>query len=97
MRLTTKQIERTESQIGGQALPDDHPAVSQLTKIYGDHTFFVDQEGLGIVETPDRERMDSAAAKVVKLCSWADPDHTALAAHEPQSTDVVVDLGWKDS
>ena len=95
MRLTAKQIERTESQIAGQALPDNHPAISQLTQIYGDHTFFVDEEGLGIVETPEPGHTDSAAARVVKLCSWADGERTALAAHEPRSTDVVVDLDWE--
>jgi hypothetical protein len=30
---------------------------------------------------------------VVKLASWNDPERTSLAAHEPEATDVVVELG----
>ena len=50
MRLNTTQVERTLSQMNAQVLPDDHPAVAQLTNLFGDHTFFLDENGLKVLE-----------------------------------------------
>ena len=53
MRLTDALVERTVSQSGAQAIPDTHPAVPQLSELFGDHTFFLDDSGLLIVEPTD--------------------------------------------
>jgi hypothetical protein len=91
MKLSAKQIARTADEIGAQAVPEDHPVVMQLTRLYGDHTFFLDGNGLEIVEaTPDAAA--DAEACVVKLASWTDNDRTRLTPHEPQATDTVVIL-----
>ena len=50
MKLTSAQVERTLGQIEARAIPDDHPVVSQLNSLFGDHTFFLDRNGLNIVE-----------------------------------------------
>jgi hypothetical protein len=93
MRLTTRQIEHTLDQIEAQPIPEDNPVVPQLSRAYGDHTFFLDREGLNIVETIDDPELGGETATIVKLGSWADANHTTLATHEPQVTDVVVDVG----
>jgi len=93
MRLTTRQIEHTLDQIEAQPIPEDNPVIPQLSRVFGDHTFFLDGEGLNIVETIDNPDHDSETATVVKLGSWADANHTTLATHEPQVTDVVVEVG----
>jgi hypothetical protein len=92
MRLTTRQIEHTLDQIEAQPIPEDNPVIPQLSKAYGDHTFFLDREGLNIVETLD-DPEEGETATVVRLGSWADANHTTLATHEPQVTDVTVDVG----
>jgi len=91
MKLSATQIVQTADEIGAQPVPADHPIVMQLTRIYGDHTFFLDGEGLEIVEATRPDGADNAAC-VVKLASWTDDDRTRLAPHEPQTTDVVVVL-----
>ncbi len=91
MKLSANQIAHTADEIGAQPVPQDHPIVMQLTRIYGDHTFFLDGEGLEIVEATRPDGADNAAC-VVKLASWTDDDRTRLAPHEPQTTDVVVML-----
>ncbi|HTP83014.1 MAG TPA: hypothetical protein VMQ11_08720 [Alphaproteobacteria bacterium] len=91
MKLSATQIVQTADEIGAQPVPADHPIVMQLTRIYGDHTFFLDGEGLEIVEATRPDGADNAAC-VVKLASWTDDDRTRLAPHEPQTTDVVVML-----
>ncbi|MBV8535103.1 MAG: hypothetical protein JO128_05890 [Alphaproteobacteria bacterium] len=91
MKLSATQIAQTADEIGAQPVPPDHPIVLQLTRIYGDHTFFLDGEGLEIVEAARPDGADTAAC-LVKLASWTDDDRTRLAPHEPQTTDVVVML-----
>ncbi len=90
MKLSGKQIERAADDIGAQPVPEDHPIVMQLTRIYGDHTFFLDGDGLEIVEITRPDSSTDNAACVVRLASWTDDDRTRLAPHEPQATDVVV-------
>ncbi|MGE0523286.1 MAG: hypothetical protein AB7O60_09670 [Variibacter sp.] len=90
MKLTTTQVERTLSQFEAQAIPDGHPAIPQLSGLYGDHTFFLDGNGLNIVEP---EAGASHEARVVNLANWADANLTRLAPHEPEVTDAVVELG----
>ena len=50
MKLNSAQVERTLSQFQGEAIPDNHPAVPQLNNVFGEHTFFLDRNGLNIVE-----------------------------------------------
>ena len=65
MKLSANQIVHTADEIGAQPVPEDHPIVMQLTRIYGDHTFFLDGEGLEIVEATRPDGVDHAAC--VKL------------------------------
>ena len=94
MRLTSDQVERTLSQFQGQAIPEDHPVVPQLSKLFGDHTFFLDSNGLNIVE-PIEAGPEAGAqpAQVVNLANLADETLTKLAPHEPEPTNAIVDLG----
>jgi hypothetical protein len=91
MKLTSAQVERTLGQIEGQAIPDDHPVISQLNHLFGEHTFFLDSHGLNIVEPAGSAEAEVQSAKVVNLASWNDDN--GLEPHEPKSTDVVIVLG----
>jgi hypothetical protein len=96
MKLTSAQVERTLSQFEAQALPDSHPMVPQLSELFGDHTFFLDSNGLNIVEPAgDDAPAGVEAAWVVNLATWSDANLTKLAPHEPQPTDAIVELGSK--
>jgi hypothetical protein len=92
MKLSQRQIEHTSSQIGARAVPDDHPLVPELSRMYGEHTFFLDADGLGIIEEIEIDT-DASTATVVRLADWADDKHTKLEAHAPEPTDLTVDLG----
>ncbi len=50
MKLTSAQVERTLSQFEAQAIPDSHPMVPRLSELFGEHTFFLNSDGLNIVE-----------------------------------------------
>ena len=49
MKLTPTEVERTLSQYKAEAVPDNHPVVPQLNNLFGEHTFFLDSNGLNIV------------------------------------------------
>jgi hypothetical protein len=93
MKLSAMQIERALDQIEAQPVPEDHPVIPQLIKVYGEHTFFLDDEGLEIIEIADTGNGTGPVGQVIKLASWADPKQTTLATHEPEMTEVVVILG----
>jgi hypothetical protein len=96
MKLTSTQVERTLSQFEAQPLSDSHPMVAQLSELFGDHTFFLDNNGLNIVE-PAGEAPGAGvqAAMVVNVASWGDDTHTKLKPHEPEPTGAVVELDLK--
>jgi hypothetical protein len=92
MRLTTPLIQRTLSRIEAQAIPDNHPSMPELSRAFGDHTFFIDGEGLNIVEPTFEAGDEHAAGQVMRVASWQDASRTSLVAHPPEPTDVFVEL-----
>jgi hypothetical protein len=92
MKLTSAQVLRTLSQFEAQAIPDNHPLVPQLSNLFGDHTFFLNNNGLNIVE-PAAEAPQ--AARVVNLANWSDDNLTRLTPHEPEPTDAIIELESK--
>jgi hypothetical protein len=96
MKLTSAQVDRTLSQFEAQALPDSHPMIPRLNELFGDHTFFLDSNGLNIVEPAgEGPRAGVQAGRVVNLANWSDANLTKLATHEPEPTDSIVELGFK--
>ena len=90
MKLSPVQARRLEQQIDAQIIPEDHTLLPQLEQAFGQHTFFLDSEGLNIVEpSPDDQRMGN----IVKLASWIDDKHTTLEPSEPEAMPVEIRLG----
>ena len=96
MRLTTPLIQRTLSQLEAQAIPDNHPSMPELSRAFGDYTFFIDGDGLNIVEPTAETGDGEAAGQVVRVASWQDASRTSLVAHPPEPIDVLVELGDDD-
>jgi hypothetical protein len=92
MKLTSEQVERTLSQFQAEAIPDDHPAVLQLSDLFGEHTFFLNGDGLNIVEPTEADPEGAHSANVVSLAAWSDDNPDRLELHEPEPTDIVVVL-----
>ena len=92
MKLSSASLEQTRYQISAQPLPDNHPIVPQLTDFYGNHTFFLDDEGLLIIEPAGPTSGGVPGGRLVKLASWKNDEHNTLSPHLPEETDVVVEL-----
>jgi hypothetical protein len=90
MKLTTEQVKQTITQLGAQVLPDEHPAMPQLNSMFGEHTFFVDEAGLKVLEPTPSLAADRQTGEVVSLADWSDAELTRLMAHEPEPTGVIV-------
>jgi len=92
MKLNSALVERTLDQFQAQAIPDNHPVVPQLNSLFGDHTFFLDGNGLSIVEPSGITDSGAQTAQVVKIAEWKDANRTSLVPHEPEPTEVVIVL-----
>jgi hypothetical protein len=90
MKLSSAQIEQTLAQFEARVVPDDHPAVPELNELFGDHTFFLDGNGLNVVEPNESVEADAPAGTVINLASWSDARMTSLAPHQPEPTEVIV-------
>ena len=95
MKLNSAQLEQTLSQFEAQAIPDDHPLVPKLNELFGDHTFFLDSNGLNVVEPNESTNAGVPVGTVVNVASWSDAQLTSLMPHEPEPTEVVVILERK--
>lgn len=89
MKLNSELVDRTLNQIDAQAVPEDGPLFMRLKDIFGDHTFFLDNSGLNIVEPMDGT---SQSGNIVNLASWDGTERQSLVPHSPEPTDVVVQL-----
>jgi hypothetical protein len=89
MKLNSTQVEQTLSQVNAHVLPDNHPTIAQLTSVFGDHTFFVDERGLNVLEPAEIET-GAESGEFVNLADWSDPSLTSLIPHEPESTGTIV-------
>jgi hypothetical protein len=92
MKLNSTQVKQTLSQFDAQVLPDDHPAVTQLNNLFGDHTFFLDSGGLKVLEPSEAPEMQAQTGEVVSLADWSDATLSSLTPHEPELTGVVIVL-----
>jgi hypothetical protein len=94
MKMNHAQIEQTLTQLDAEAIPVDHPMMTQLTRMFGDHTYFLDNAGLNIVEPVENEEGngDGRVGVVVNVATWIDPNAASLQPHEPEATEQVVAL-----
>jgi hypothetical protein len=81
MKLNAAQLERTATQLQAEPIPDDHPLIPRLNQMFGDHTSFLDSNGLNI-----------GMGVVVNLANWTNSNPPKLEAHEPELTESMVAL-----
>jgi hypothetical protein len=103
MKLSTSRVHQAIEQMEQQgafegmfAIPDDNPAVPKLNEVFGEHTFFLDSEGLHIIEPTGSNGGKATEGQVVKLASWGDPSCTSLAPHRPEPTEITIALPAED-
>ena len=68
MKLNSAQVQRTLGQFEARVIPDEDPVIAQLNELFGEHTFFLDQHGLNIVEPVEVTEPSAECARVVQTC-----------------------------
>jgi len=83
MKLTEPQIAQVKEQIGADPVPVG-PTSELLTKHFGDHTFYVDDEGLHVFQSEQAE-LESGPCNIlpVRVATWTNEKKDALAPHDP--------------
>jgi len=92
MKLTEAQIAAVEDQIGSKAIPDDDEAAASLKGDFGDHTFYLDPNGLHIFERGESADHDGAFAVLVQIAEWTDEARTTLSPIKPNIRPVTLNL-----
>ena len=90
MKLNSDMVERTLSQIDALEVSEDNPLVHELKTMFGDHTFFLNSNGLNFIE-PLKEMPQKGT--LVNVANWDGTNQRNLIVHKPELTDVVVELG----
>jgi len=90
MKLNSMQVKQTLNQMEAHVLPDDHPAATQFTSLFGDHTFFLDGSGLKVLEPTETDDAGMQSGEVVSLADWTDATLTSLKPHEPELTGTII-------
>jgi len=62
MKLSSEKVGSVLEQIDAEVIPDDHPSLPKLRQVFGDHTFFVDDVGLTIIQLLDQHRQNGRVA-----------------------------------
>lgn len=89
MKLSELQTRQVEEHTGADAIPDDNPTMPALRRSFGDHTFFIDGDGLHIWESVDEDPSDGAKLVGVRIASWSDDEKNSLVAHDPAPSHVL--------
>jgi len=89
MKMNSAQIEQTMHQLNAEAIPENHPVMSQLERLFGEHTYFLDSNGLNIVEPIETTQN---AGRLVNLANWTDASAASLKPHEPELTETMVEF-----
>jgi hypothetical protein len=91
MKLSPLHTAQAARQLDSWVVPETHPANLSLCETFGEHTFFLDSEGLIIAE-PSEPQNETELARVVKLAAWADEARTELAPHPREETGLMIVL-----
>jgi hypothetical protein len=87
MKLNSAQIAQALDNFEADVVPENNPVIPQLTRLFGEHTYFLDQTGLNIVEPAGYEQDDGHDAPMGVVVNA-----TSLVPHEPETTSVLVPL-----
>src|SRR3546814_15927968 len=83
MRLSEPQMQRVQEETGASVVPEDNPSMPALKQNFGDHTFFLDAEGLHIWEAVSEEPAEDGKLVGVRVAAWSSEERTARGPHEP--------------
>jgi hypothetical protein len=92
MKLNDDQMQQVNDQTGLKPIPGDNPATLKLEERFGEHTFYLDANGLYIWEPVDDVEGGNEPVAAIMLAAWEDEERQALKPTAPTRSRVVVEL-----
>ncbi len=92
MKLSSAWVDQTQNQFKVQMIPDDHPSAQKLVEVFGEHTFFLGETGLHVVE-PASTDAGGGRGMVVKVAGWNDQQANTLEPQDPEVVGTLVVAG----
>ena len=85
MKLNCAQVQRTLGQFEASVIPNDAPVIAKLNELFGEHTFFPDdQHGLNIVGPVEVPSLHPSAPRSSILPAGATTASPASSRTSPQ-------------
>jgi hypothetical protein len=89
MKLTDAQVAVVREELGADPLPDSHPSYPALSQAFGEHSFYVSDQGLLVFQQVPEEPQ---TGRLVLVAAWTDDSKSELGAIEPQPTELAIDF-----
>jgi hypothetical protein len=88
VKLSAAMVERALDHFKAHVLSESHPAIGTLSKVFGEHTFFIDDNGLSIVQPAIRYDSGAKLGQVVKLASRTDKRYGAAGGQRSKNETI---------
>lgn len=92
MKLTPEQIATIEKQTDALPIPEDNEANTALVEIFGDNTYYADQNGLCVLEPTVVDDGTQNLVEVIQIAAWANDTKDELQPIDPQKTGAILSL-----
>ncbi len=93
MKLTNAQINTVNDQLDLNPIDPDTDAQKELEQIFGDHSYFINDNGLFMFGPGEDADTDEREARLFCVASWTNEERNELAAVKPPAQiDVAIDL-----
>lgn len=90
MELSAAHIKAVETQTDLQAVAKQHRSFAKLQKAYGEHTFFLNNQGLFVF---NRENDSDKEAHLLAYAKWSEnKKHNLQTLKKPQRAGIVFNL-----
>lgn len=92
MKLSDDHIALLRNTIGLEPIDNSNPSIPQLERHFGDHTFYVNKEGLYVWERREDGQAGEEMIVAYRIASWADAANSSLTPRDPVEIDLVIDV-----
>ncbi len=93
MKLTRAQADQVRENLDLDAIDESQDIQSDLESVLGEHTFFINDNGLFIFREQPKQDGANDQARLLVVAAWTNDDNKDLKPIDPPSeVDVVFDL-----